>query len=272
MSLPLLVSPAQLAEQLDRDPGQIVIIDLSSAENYATKHLPGARHMAPAGLLCGEQPIPNKRPSDAQFSALLASLGITPDSHVVVYDDQMGPQAGRMIWTLHAAGHSACSFLDGHLKAWEDAGFATTAEVPHYEPTEYPASLDTHNLADMEYILTHLNNPEHCILDVRSPAEYRGEKVVNAAKGGHIPGAVNYNWTNALISEQDTRLRPAADILEELAALGVTPDKTVITHCQTHRRSGLSYLFTKHLGFENVRCYDGSWFEWGNHPSTPVEQ
>ncbi|WP_315982653.1 rhodanese-like domain-containing protein [Aliamphritea spongicola] len=188
MSLPLLVSPAQLAEQLDRDPGQIVIIDLSSAENYATKHLPGARHMAPAGLLCGEQPIPNKRPSDAQFSALLASLGITPDSHVVVYDDQMGPQAGRMIWTLHAAGHSACSFLDGHLKAWEDAGFATTAEVPHYEPTEYPASLDTHNLADMEYILTHLNNPEHCILDVRSPAEYRGEKVVNAAKGGHIPG------------------------------------------------------------------------------------
>lgn len=272
MSLPLLVSPAQLAEQLENDASQIVIIDLSSAEHYAAKHIPGARHMAPAGLLCGQQPIPNKRPSEEQLSTLFSTLGLTPETHVVVYDDQMGPQAGRMIWTLHAAGHNACSFLNGHLKAWEDAGYTTSSDVPEIEPTDYQVSLDTANLADMEYILTHLNSAEHCILDVRSPAEYRGEKVINATKGGHIPGAVNYNWTNALISEDDTRLRPAAEIIAELAALGVTPDKTIITHCQTHRRSGLSYLFTKYLGFENVRCYDGSWFEWGNHPNTPVEQ
>lgn len=271
MSLPLLITPQQLSEA-QQNNSTLVIIDLSSAENYAAGHIPGAVHMPPAGLLCGEKPVPNKRPSEAQLTELFSGLGISPDSHVVVYDDQMGPLAGRMIWTLHAAGHTACSYLDGHLKSWTAAGLPVSTAVVTPQPTEYQVSLSNHNLADMEYILTFLDSDAHCVLDVRSAEEYRGEKVINAAKGGHIPGAVNYNWTDALISAEDTRLRPAEDILAELNALGASPDKTIITHCQTHRRSGLSYLFCKYLGFENVRCYDGSWFEWGNHPDTPVER
>jgi len=270
MNLPLVIEPGELAQHLNAP--KLLVIDLSSSENYQRGHIPGAIHMDASKLLCGSSPVPNKLPSEAQLSTLFSSLGITENHHVVVYDDQMGPLAGRMIWTLNCCGHYHCSFLNGQLPAWLKDGQPLESEPNIPEASEYTVRIDNHCLADIDYILQHLNTDDHTILDVRSAEEYRGEKVINAKKGGHIPGAVNYEWTRALISGDDLRLRPAEEILDELAALGVTPDKTVITHCQTHRRSGLSYLFTKHLGFKKVRCYDGSWFEWGNLPETPVEK
>lgn len=71
-----------------------------------------------------------------------------------------------------------------------------------------------------------------------------------------------------------TRLAPCASARispEVLEDLGITPDKEVITHCQTHHRSGFTYLVAKALGYPRVKGYAGSWSEWGNHPDTPVE-
>lgn len=274
MSLPLVISAQQLFNQLTHDDSPntgLLIVDLSSAEHYHSGHIPGAIHLDPARLMRGHGDVPNKMPEADQLSALLGEIGLTADKHIVVYDDQMGPWAGRMIWILHSIGHTRCSFLNGHLPAWISAGFATETTINTAVPSQYPVTLEQGYLADIPYITQHLEDPSHIVLDVRSAAEYSGEKVINAKRGGHIPGAVNYEWTRALVSAEIPQLRPAGEILAELAALGVTPDKTVITHCQTHRRSGLSYLFTKHLGFDKVRCYDGSWFEWGNQEDTPIE-
>ncbi len=279
MKLPLIIEPSQLAALLNVTPAlhapapsELLILDLSAADTYRQGHIPGAVHMEPSGLLCGRAPIPNKQPDAEQLSTLLASLGITPTTAVVVYDDQMGPWAGRMIWTLHSIGHQCCAFLNGQLAAWQAAGLPLeTNSNTATTVARYPVQINTQYLADIPYILAHLSDDDHCILDVRSPAEFSGEKIINARKGGHIPGARNYEWTRAFVSASDCRLRPATELLTELTALGITPDKTLITHCQTHRRSGLSYVLAKHLGFANVRCYDGSWFEWGNHPTTPVE-
>ena len=66
-------------------------------------------------------------------------------------------------------------------------------------------------------------------------------------------------------------LRIRQDIAEVLQQLGITPDKEVITHCQSHRRSGFTYLVAKALGYPRIKAYAGSWSEWGNHPDTPVE-
>ena len=274
MNLPLVISPQQLFSHLHNAASlntALLIVDLSSAENYSKGHLPGAIHLDPTRLMRGKGEIPNKIPDEDQISALLSEAGLTADKHIVVYDDQMGPWAGRMIWTLHSIGHTQCSFLNGQLPAWTAAGFPLETTINTAEPSHYPVTLKPGYLADIPYITSHLNDSSHIVLDVRSAAEYSGEKVINAKRGGHIPGAVNYEWTRALISTEIPLLRPAEEILAELAALGVTPDKTVITHCQTHRRSGLSYLFTKHLGFDKVRCYDGSWFEWGNRDDTPID-
>ena len=106
------------------------------------------------------------------------------------------------------------------------------------------------------------------IWDARGPLEYSGEKVL-AAKAGHLPGAINFEWTAGMDFNDHLRIRQ--DIAEVLEKLGITPDKEVITHCQTHRRSGFTYLVAKSLGYPRVKAYAGSWSEWGNHPDTPVE-
>jgi len=269
MTLPLVVEPDQLAAQLN--DSNLLILDLTSQESYQQGHIPGAIHVDAARLMCGQAPVPNKLPDESQLSTLFSELGLTPDRQVVVYDDQNGALAGRMIWTLHCVNHQQCSFLNGQLNAWKQAGLPLDTTPVYGKATQYHASIHRELVADIPYILDQQNNEDCCIWDARSLPEYRGEKVVNAQKGGHIPGASWYEWTDALVSADDLRLRAKEELLAELASRGIKPDKEVITHCQTHRRSGLTYLVARYLGFKKVRCYDGSWFEWGNHPDTPVE-
>ena len=124
--------------------------------------------------------------------------------------------------------------------------------------------------ADAGYILARLDDPGTALLDTRTPEEFSGERV-RAARGGHIPGAVNFNWVEAMDADHNLRLKPAPVLLESLAALGVTPDKEVIAYCQTHHRSSHTFVVLKWLGFERVRGYPGAWSEWGNREDTPVE-
>jgi thiosulfate/3-mercaptopyruvate sulfurtransferase len=268
--LPLVIDASQLAPNLD-DPS-LLILDLSKPETYRQGHIPHALNVDPALLLCGTAPVPNKLPSREQLNALFSSLGLTPERHVVVYDDQMGALAGRMVWTLHCVGHSRVSFLNGQLQAWTQAGQVLENGENLASASLFEAIIDRSIVADVKHILAHLGDADLRIWDARTEAEYRGEKIVNAQKGGHIPGARWFEWTDSLISPpSDTRLRPDAELLATLRARGIRPEHQVITHCQTHRRSGLTYVVARHLGFEQVRCYDGSWFEWGNRDDTPTE-
>ncbi|EPN57813.1 bifunctional thiosulfate sulfurtransferase/phosphatidylserine decarboxylase, partial [Pseudomonas syringae pv. actinidiae ICMP 18807] len=133
-----------------------------------------------------------------------------------------------------------------------------------------PVALTLHDepTATREYLQSRLGADDLAIWDARAPTEYSGEKVV-AAKGGHIPGAVNFEWTAGMDKARNLRIRQ--DMPQILQDLSITPDKEVITHCQTHHRSGFTYLVAKALGYPRVKAYAGSWGEWGNHPDTPVE-
>ena len=122
--------------------------------------------------------------------------------------------------------------------------------------------------ATREYLQSRLGAADLAIWDARGPLEYSGEKVL-AAKAGHIPGAVNFEWTAGMDQARNLRIR--TDMPQILEQLGISKDKEVITHCQTHHRSGFTYLVAKSLGYPRVKGYAGSWGEWGNHPDTPVE-
>jgi thiosulfate/3-mercaptopyruvate sulfurtransferase len=125
-------------------------------------------------------------------------------------------------------------------------------------------------LADLAYIRAHLEDPAVILVDTRSPLEYTGQKRL-AERGGHIPGAVNFDWVNAMDMQNNLRLKPADALRQQLTGLGITPDKEVIVYCQTHHRSAHTYVVLKSLGYSRIKGYPGSWSEWGNLRDTPVE-
>ena len=265
---PLLIEPATLNEALGSD--QLLVVDLSKAEMYRTLHVPGAVHLDYSHIVAGRKPVMGLLPDAATLQELFSALGITGDTRVVACDDEGGGRAARLLWTLEATGHPHASLLNGGLHAWANEGFPRDNTPVTPAPAEFKVRLNDAPLADSDYIRERFGNPGTCLLDVRSPEEYTGSRRF-AERGGHIPGAVNLEWTRTMDQQRNLRFKPDAELLEMLAGVGATPDREVITYCQTHHRSAHTYIVLRHLGFPNVKGYAGSWSDWGNNPDLPVE-
>ncbi|BAV33377.1 thiosulfate sulfurtransferase [Sulfuricaulis limicola] len=266
--LPLIVEPAELETHLGME--NLLIADLCRPEIYAQAHLPGAVHLDYAQIVAAQPPSLGLLPNAARLSDTLGSIGMRPESHVVAYDDEGGGRAARLLWTLDVIGHARYSLLNGGLHAWLNERRRVSAEPVKPARSDYPVRLGNEAVADKNYVMNRLHDPDVVIVDTRTPAEYRGE-TRRAERTGHIPGAVNFDWMNAIDQAHSLRLKPADELIRVLTGLGVTPDKEIITYCQTHHRSAHTYMVLKRLGYPRVRGYPGSWSEWGNSPETPIE-
>lgn len=267
--LPLLLEPA-LLEAVVGAIG-LVVLDLRSQEAYVTGHVPGAIPADYGDFIEAKPPAMGLLPGMDHLGHVLGALGITPEHHVVTYDDEGGGRAGRVIWTLHALGHERCSLLNGGFHAWGGEGLPIETGPATHHGNQYDARLDNPGvLATKEYIQAHLGSEDLALLDTRSRAEFDGTDV-RAARGGHLPGAVNFNWTDAMDRTRRLRMLPDEALRARLDTLAVVPDKEVVVYCHTHHRSAHTYVMLKHLGFPRVRGYAGAWSEWGNDPNLPIE-
>ena len=264
----LIVEPEELTALVSQP--DVLLVDVSSAATYVQYHIPGAVFLNYEWIIHAEPPRMGLLPSHRQLDNVFSAIGIGPDTHVIAYDDEGGGRACRLLWTLECVGHSQFSLLNGGLHSWSNEGHEVTSHINWPSPASFTCKANPAPLADRQYILDHLNHADTIILDARSPGEFSGMKAF-AQRAGHIPGAVNIEWTECMDKSRHMRLKPDAQLRALFAAGGVTPDKEVITHCQTHHRSAHTYIVLKHLGFEKVKGYPGSWSDWGNDPSTPIE-
>ena len=269
IGVPLLVDP----EQLDKLSGtnNLLTIDLCSAENYAKYHIPGAVHLDYAKIVAGNKPVMGLIPNSDALSETLGAIGVTPETWIVAYDDEGCGRAGRLLWTLEILGHRRYTCLNGGLIAWINEGYRVNNQpVTPNSAANYPVAWNDSPIAERSYILEHLDHPQVCLVDTRSVPEYTGERKL-AERGGHIPGAVHFEWTEAMDMVNFRKLRSDDELRNLFAARGVTPDREIITYCQTHHRSSHTWLVLKHLGYKRIKGYPGAWSDWGNQTDTPVE-
>ena len=266
--LPLLVDPDVLDKSLGCE--DILIVDLSTHDNYRKLHVPGAVHLDYAQIVALQKPVLGLLPDAGTLERLFGAAGIVAGTHVVACDDEGGGRAARLLWTLETAGHSHYSLLNGGLHAWANEGHRFESAVTVPSPGPFTVQHNEHAIARSDYILGRLHDDRVCLLDVRSPGEYHGVKKL-ARRGGHIPGAVHLEWTQAIDTARNLRLRPAAELRAMLEAIGATPQREVIVYCHSHHRSAHTWFVLKYLGYRDVRGYPGSWSDWGNNPSLPVE-
>ncbi|MGI8968214.1 MAG: sulfurtransferase, partial [Chloroflexota bacterium] len=237
-----VVSSEWVSEHLD-DPS-VVLVDTRLPNFYTQAHLPGAVNL-PTLMLSLAGPVSiDGVPAPGPLAQRLGHLGITADSHIVLYDDGRGADAARLYWILKLYRHRHVSVLDGGITKWRHDGNDWEYSTGTPEPASYEiAALDREQLATTDEVRTALDDPNTVIVDVRSPAEFLGIDL-RAQRAGHIPGAVNVDWTNNLEEDENgiTQARGANDLRDLYAAGGVTPERTVIVHCQSGDRSSAAYL------------------------------
>lgn len=253
---------------------QVVIIDVRKSVNYKRDHVDGAHHVEREQYLQTRNHLKNLVPSSPAITKLLSSLGVSPESTLVVYAEDDNPFAARLVWTLRYHGVKKAFVLDGGYNQWEAENRAIS-QVPTAspKPSHFTLTADADYLearADADYIYTRLENPGVVVWDARSPGEYAGTDV-RTDRGGHIPGAVSLNWSNLLTKVNGVKvLKSREEIVVLLQAHGITTDKEIVTHCQTGVRSAYATLVMLGLGYPKVKNYDGSWLEWGNNHELPI--
>ncbi|AZN67801.1 sulfurtransferase [Acinetobacter haemolyticus] len=268
--LGLLIEPEQLVPYLGHE--LIRVVDLSRASVYEQLHIPHAIHLQPKYLVAQNEQANGVLPDNDGLSALIEKLNISPQHHIVVYDDEGGAWAGRLIWNLHCLGFTRTSLINGGIHAWLGAGLPTSAEVERFSPVQELVQVDLNAVQQyrVEYqeLLAQVEQGDIQLWDCRSNEEYTGLRLA-ARRGGHIPNALHFEWSTALNRENHLKLHPLERTQQRLEQLGFNLQQPVVVYCQSHHRSGLAYILARLLDWQ-VRAYDGAWSEWGNRLDSPI--
>ena len=268
----VLVSSQWVADNLDSDLFRLVEVSVDTS-HYDEEHIPGAVNFNWETQL--QDQVQRDIISKDDFEALLGQHGIDNETHVVLYGDNNNWFAAYAFWLFKYYGHENVSLLNGGIKKWKLDNLPLTQEGPSYPPANYQVKqINDAFRADHDYIRERLDRDGFALVDVRSPAEYEGEIIAppgmneTAQRAGHIPGAVNVPWSQAVAEDGTYKSR---EELEQLYG-GVNDDTDeVVAYCRIGERSSHTWVVLKYiLGLDNVRNYDGSWTEWGNLIGHPI--
>ena len=264
-----IIQPEDLLELVKTT--DIIIVDAGSSISYGTQHLKGAVYadlnldlaaVPEDAAKGGRHPLPDP----AYFGQVLSRLGITMQSHVVVYDDKNGAlAAARFWWMLKAAGHEKVQVLNGGLTAAVKAGF------PLSDLVEMPIPVAEYTFADwnlpqvyIDEVETAALGTEHVVIDVREAARYRGETEPIDIVAGHIPGAINVPYASNL-DENGLFIKPeiiGQKYVDELKGVNAA---NAIIHCGSGVTACHTILAMNYAGLPMPKLYVGSWSEWSRN-------
>jgi thiosulfate/3-mercaptopyruvate sulfurtransferase len=237
-------------------PEDVQIVDARPLDAFREAHPVGAVHLDASTLRTTVDGVDGQVVPRSTFDGLLAPTGLEPVRPIAVIGAGNDTATARVFWTLAFHGAGDLALVDGGVDAWVDAGGQLVAGDPEARTGGWDGEPTRAELrVDLDWMVEHLDDPDVRLFDVRTPDEYAA---------GHIPGAVNVDWTRNLRDDGRFRTRDA------ILALHDEPTApTVVVYCQSGARASVSWSVLHDAGLPDVRLYDGSWNEWGVDPDTP---
>ena len=275
-----LVETNWVASHLNDPKVRISEVDYDPTANYETGHVPGAVLFDWRKDI--NDPVARDILSGDALTSLFARAGVDDDTTLVLYGDFNNWFAAFAFWVFTYYGAKNVKLMNGGRKKWIAEDLALTKDVPKPPAGRFKAHAP--NLAfrsfldDVRKVLPEVRAGKFGLVDVRGPKEFSGEITAppeypteHAQRGGHIPGAKNIPWAQAV--RDDGTFKPREELEELYRSKGVSADHPVITYCRIGERSSHTWFVLKYLlGYPDVRNYDGSWTEWGNLVRTPIEK
>ena len=271
-----LVETEWVATNLNRANTRYVEVDMDTTA-YSQGHIPGA--VGWNWQTDTQDALRRDLLTPEDFKALMEQSGISNDTTVILYGDSNNWFAAYAFWMLKYYDHEDVRLMNGGRVKWlaEGREITTTVRQPaagHYKLPQAQKELR----ALRGFVEESVGRGDRALVDVRSAAEYSGELIAPAhlpqegsQRGGHIPGAANIGWGEAVA--EDGTFKSLAELQELYGSQGVTADKEVIAYCRIGERSSHTWYVLKNLlGYPKVRNYDGSWTEWGSSIGVPIEK
>lgn len=276
----VLVETQWVADHLkDSEKVRIAEVDYDPRSNYSLGHIPGAV------LFDWKQdindPVSRNVLSKQACQDLLQRAGLNDDTTLILYGDFNNWFAAFAFWVFKYYGYKDVRLMNGGRKKWLIEDRDVSKDIPQYSTGNFKASLADNSIrVFLNYVKESLEKGERvAMVDVRGPKEFTGEILAppeypteHAQRGGHIPGAKNIPWSQA-VNDHDGTFKSVNELKKLYESKAISPEKEVIAYCRIGERSSHTWFVLKYLlGYPNVKNYDGSWTEWGNMIDNPIEK
>jgi len=265
----------------DSEKVRIAEVDYDPRSNYSLGHIPGAVLFDWKNDI--NDLVRRNVLSRQACEELLQKAGLNNNTTLILYGDFNNWFAAFAFWVFKYYGYDDVRLMNGGRKKWLLEDRPMSKEIPQYAKRNFRASeADNSIRVFLNYVVQSLEKVKNntvAMVDVRSPKEFTGEILApleypteHAQRGGHIPGAKNIPWSQA-VNDNDGTFKSTDELKKLYESNGITPDKEVVAYCRIGERSSHTWFVLKYLlGYPNVKNYDGSWTEWGNMINNPVEK
>ncbi|MEZ0323090.1 MAG: rhodanese-like domain-containing protein [Hydrogenothermaceae bacterium] len=282
---PYVIGVKEAYELLNKE--DVIFIDSEDSQTYQKAHIPSAINIDSLSLQ--DIAIKNNEKQRCKYlplcpetaSKIFSQKGIKNDSLIIIYSSKDPPNKATYLWfLLYSMGHDdkKLKILDGGLERWIEEGLPTeSGDEKPLKKSKYKVKPRYEVVATKEDVLKHVKNYENGIddgtilVDTRTFLEFTGRQDMEGIKrSGHIPGAkfVYWRWFQG----KGTTYKPLDKLRDEVKKINLDLNKKIILYCTIGNRSSFVFIPLKALGAKDLRIYTGSWYEWGNDESLPLEK
>jgi thiosulfate/3-mercaptopyruvate sulfurtransferase len=275
---PEVLVDTQWVEDHLKDPKvRVAEVDYDPKANYKLGHALGAVLFDWKEDI--NDPLTRNIFSKQSCEDLLQRAGINNDTTLILYGDFNNWFAAFAFWVFKYYGYDDIRLMNGGRKKWLEEDRPLSKDIPEYPKGNFKAAEPDNSIrVFLNYVRGSIESSQKVLIDVRSPKEFTGEILAppeypteHAQRGGHIPGALNIPWSQAV--SEDGTFKSAEELKKLYESKGITSNREVITYCRIGERSSHTWFVLKYLlGYPDVKNYDGSWTEWGNMIDNPIEK